>query len=128
MKKSIILSLIFGFQLLISCNQKPDVDKILENQETKERIFKSIAKDHEYMTEFMETIYNNEHVIQMIMHNNMMMNNIMGNKNMMHQIMNDSIKIHNMLQMMHQKGIISNECLQSCLENMSTKNISNDKK
>ncbi|WP_428741023.1 hypothetical protein [Tenacibaculum sp.] len=127
MKKSIILLLILGSQILISCNQKPDVDKILKDQETKERIFKSIAENHEYMTEFMETMHNNEHAMQMMMNNNMMMNNMMGNKNMMHQMMNDSTKMHNMLQMMHQKGIISNTCFQSCMENMSTKKTSDNK-
>ncbi|TDQ21949.1 hypothetical protein [Tenacibaculum caenipelagi] len=128
MKKSIILLIILVSQILISCNPKPDIDKILKDQETKERIFKSIAEDHEYMTEFIKTMHNNEHAMQMMMHNDMMMNNMMGNKNIMHQIMNDSIKIRNMLQIMHQKGIISNECLQSCMKNMSTKKISDDKK
>ncbi|MDE1207932.1 hypothetical protein [Tenacibaculum larymnensis] len=123
MKKSIILLLALGIQILVSCNSKPDVEKLLKEHETKSEIFKAITENHDYMTEFMETAHNNEHAMQMMMNKGVMMNNMHGNKNMMHQIMNDSTQVDKMLQMMHQRGMINYECIQSCMKKMNSKEV-----
>ena len=139
MKKSIIFLLVTGMLTAISCNQKPDVNKMLENQETKKEIFNAIADNHDYMMEFMETMQNSEHAMQMMQGNKMMMHKMMrgngmqmmindstmmksmiGNKNMMRQMMQhmvaDSTEINSMMQMMHQKGMMTSECMQSCMK------------
>ena len=139
MKKSILLFLVVGMLTMYSCNQKPDVNKMLENQETKNEIFNAITENHDYMMGFMETMQNSEHAIQMMQENKMMkgkrmqmmmsdstmMKNMMGNKNimmnMMRQMMTDTTQMNTMMQMMHQKGMMSNECMQSCRKMMNKK-------
>lgn len=151
MKKSIILLLIIGLLTIYSCDQKPDVSKMLENQEIKNEIFKTIADNQDYMMGFMETMQNSEHAMQLMQGNKMMMGNMMkgqgmqmmmddstmmksmmGNKimmrNMMHQMMSDSTHMNSMMQMMNQKGMMSNECMQSCMKMMHQKGTMNEKK
>tara|TARA_R110002049_G_scaffold55337_3_gene153601 strand:- start:2745 stop:3164 length:420 start_codon:yes stop_codon:yes gene_type:complete len=139
MKKSIILLSVIGLLTLGSCNQKPDVTKMLENQATKTEIFNAITESHDYMTGFMETIQNSERAMQMMQENKMMkgkrmqmmmndstmMKRMMGNKNimqhMMQHMMKDSTSMNSMIRMMHQKGMMTDKCMQSCMKIINKK-------
>lgn len=116
-----------GMILICSCNQKPDVNAFIVNQEIKNEIFKNIAENHGYMHGFLETVQMNEHTMQMMQGNkikgNIMMNGMMGNCNMMHsmmeQMITNSTKMMCTMQMVHQNGMISEECQHSCMEMMN---------
>lgn len=82
---------ILGFIILGSCSQKIEVIKLLDNSETRSEIFEAIARDHDRMASFMESIQGN------------------------HMMMGK------MIQMMNLEGIMSNECMQAMQEIMSDK-------
>ena len=146
MKKLNILWSVIGLLTLVSCNQKPDVNKMLENQETKTEIFNAIVDNHDYMMGFMETMQNSDQAMQMMQYDKMMkgkrmqmmmkdstmMKSMMGNKNMMHNMMQhmmtDSTQMNSMMQMMHQKGMMSNECMSSYMKKMHQKGMMNTMK
>ncbi|HZJ19748.1 MAG TPA: hypothetical protein VFD35_05260 [Pricia sp.] len=146
MKNLSIVYILFGLLILSGCNQKTDTSALLKNQETKNEIFKAITNNDDYMAGFMETMQNNEHAMRMMQGNKMMMGNMMkgkgmqmmmqdssmakgmmGNKNMMHsmmqQMMADSTQMNGMMQIMHQNGIMSKECWQSCMKMMGKRNM-----
>lgn len=131
---------------LNSCNKKQDVNAMLQNQETKSEIYKTIADTPDYMEGFMETLQNNKQAMQMMrenqmfrrnmmngkgmqmmMNDSMMMQNMMGNNNMRNQMMqnmmNDSTQMNTMMKMMHQQGMMNYECMQSCMKMMNKKGM-----
>jgi transcriptional regulator of aromatic amino acid metabolism len=118
--------------------QKPDINSLLESQETKNEIFKTIIDNNDYMMEFMESMQNSENAMQLFQGNKKMMGKMMKGKGMqmmmndstmirgmMRQIMNDSTQMNSMMQMMHQKRMMSNECMQSCMQMMHQKRMMN---
>lgn len=137
MKKSIILLLVIGVLALNSCNLNPNVNKMLENQATKTEIFNAITNNHYYMMGFIETMQKSEHAMQMMRENKMMkdkimqimmndttmMTSMMGNKNMMQKMMQkmmkDSTQMNSMMRMMHQKGMMTEQCMHSCMKMMN---------
>lgn len=110
MKKSIILLLVIALLTVVSCNKKQDVSDMLKNQETKKEIFNAIVDNHDYMMDFMETMQNNEHVMQMMQENKIMMGHMMKGKGML-MMMTDSTQMKTMKLMMHQKGMMCNQCM-----------------
>lgn len=138
MKKTIISLLVIGLLTMYSCMQKPDINSLLESQETKNEIFKTIIDNNDYMMEFMESMQNSENAMQLFQGNKKMMGKMMKGKGMqmmmndstmirgmMRQIMNDSTQMNSMMQMMHQKRMMSNECMQSCMKMMHQKRMMN---
>ena len=61
------------FWTLNSYGQSEDVNKLLENQETRTEIFNSILNNHALMTEFIHAMNNNDHAMMMMKENNSMM-------------------------------------------------------
>jgi hypothetical protein len=140
MKKLILFSLAAITLLWMGCGQQADVNSILKNAESKDKIFTAILEDHELMTEFMTKMMSNEHAMMMMKGNHDMMGKMMDGGNMM-QMMNDSPDMmHNMMsgmmkdgqmmghmmQMMNQEGMMSNECMQSCTKMMADKGMKMD--
>lgn len=143
MKNPILVLTMLTLLIMSGCNKKQDVNAMLENSETKNEIFNAIASNHDYLMGFMENIQNNQHAMQMIkgdkkmmehmgqgremqmmMNDSTMMKTMMGQESMksaMMQIMNDSTSMNRMMQMMHKEGIMSNECMQSCMKMMNKK-------
>jgi len=58
--------------------QSDDVNKLLENQETRTEIFNSILNNHELMTDFIHAMNNNSHAMMMMQQNSTMMGNQTG--------------------------------------------------
>lgn len=108
--------------ILTSCGQQADVKTLLSNQDSKEAIFESIVGDHELMTEFLAEMIGNEHAMMMMKGDQGMMKNMMGGSNMM-EMMKDGKMMGNMMKMMHEQGMMSEECMQSCMKMMGDKGM-----
>lgn len=131
---TIILSMI-GLVSLNSCTQETNPQAVLENPETRTEVFNDIAQNDDYMTEFMENMHNNPQAMQMMQGEGMqmmikdstMMKNMMDNKPMMNSMMNrminDGKMMGTMMKMMHEKGMMSEDCMESCSKMMGEKGM-----
>lgn len=125
-----------GLLSLNSCKQETDPQALMDNPETRTEVLNAISQNDDYMTEFMESMHNNPHTMQM-MHGNknimgsmmkgkgmqMMMKDSMMMKNMMHGMMNDGKMMGSMMEMMHEKGMMSEDCMKSCKKIMAEKGM-----
>ena len=137
MKKLVFLSLLAVTLSMTSCTQQADVNTILENAETKDKVFSAILDNHELMTEFMNKMMSNEHAMMMMQGNKDMMGMMMKGGDMMQMMQSNPEMMHNMMtgmmqdgkmmahmmQMMNQEGMMSDECLQSCTQMMKDKGM-----
>ena len=140
MSNPVLILTIFFAGILGGCSQNTDVNALLQNPDTKQEVFSTIAGDHQTMMDFMNTMMDNEHAMMMMKGNEkmrgMMMNqgNMMSmmkdNPDMMHNMMSGMMKDGNMMsdmmQMMQQQGIMSEECMQSCMKMMADKGMNMD--
>ena len=140
MKRSILFSLATIALLLMGCTQQADVSTMLNNGESKDKVYSAILDDHEMMTEFMGRMMSNEHAMMMMKGDQKMMGMMMGEgdmmkmmkdkpemmNNMMGEMMKDGKMMGNMMQMMQQEGMMSEECMQSCMKMMKDKGMSMD--
>ena len=100
------LPIIFSIMVIVTLNsytQKTDTNVMLQDSKTRTEIFTTITENQDYMTEFMENMQNSQHAMQMME----------GNQKMM----------GNMMKMMHENGIMSEDCLQSCIKMMGDKGM-----
>ncbi|QHI36576.1 hypothetical protein IMCC3317_19390 [Kordia antarctica] len=142
MRTLVIIFSIIGLITLNSCKQETDVKAMLQNSETRSEVIKTIAENHDFMTEFMENMQGNNHAMQMMqgnkkmmgtmmqgegmqmmMKDSAMMKQMMGNKQMMHSMMNDGKMMEKMMKMMHEKGMMSEDCMESCTKMMGEKGM-----
>lgn len=136
MKTRIILLSAIWLLSLNSCKQNTDPKAMLENSETRTELITDILNNHNYMTEFMESMQGNDHAMQMMQGNKkmigskyqdsemqMMMKDSMMMKNMMQGMMKDGNMMGNMMNMMHKNGMMSKECMQSCMKMMNDKGM-----
>jgi len=137
MKKSILFSIAAITLLWVGCGQQADVNALLKNAQTKDQVFAAIIGNHEMMTEFMGKMMSNEHAMMMMKGNTDMMSGMMGDGNMMKMMKDHPDMMHNMMsgmmkdgkmmghmmQMMNQEGMMSEECVQSCMKMMSDKGM-----
>ncbi|MCB0535368.1 MAG: hypothetical protein KDD14_24385 [Saprospiraceae bacterium] len=140
MKKSLLIALAALSLSWIACNQQVHVESMFKNPETKDKVFTAILDDHELMTEFMTKMMSSEHAMMMMTGNQDMMGKMMGNGNMMkmmkdnpdmmHSLMGDMVKdgkmMEHMMTMMNSEGMMSDECMQSCMKMMGDKGMSMD--
>jgi hypothetical protein len=134
MKVVIFFVSILGVLILNSCNQKAGVSAILENPKSRAEIFDSIANNEAYMTEFIIKIHGHEMMaggseMQMMTKDSMMTKNSMHgtmiNSGMMQSMMGEMIKDRTtmaaMMQVMQERGMISDECMQASMKMMESK-------
>lgn len=132
---TIILSMI-GLVSLNSCTQETNPQAVLENPETRTEVFNDIAQNDDYMTEFMESMHDNQHAMQMMQGNKKMMSSMMQGEgmqmmmkdstmmhSMMDGMMNDGKMMGTMMKMMHEKGMMSEDCMESCSKMMGEKGM-----
>ena len=100
MRTITIILLAMGLISLSSCEQKTDPNAMLENSQTRTELFDAIASNHSYMTQFMDNMQTNDHAMQMMQGNQKMMGHMMQGGGMM--------------QMMHENGMMSEDCMESC--------------
>ena len=112
MKTLVIIFSVFCLLALNSCAQKTDVKAMLQDSEKRNEIFSEIVSDSIMMTSFMETMQNSMNAMRMMRGNRMMMGHMMK-ENGMNMMMKDSIMMGNMMQMMHKKGMLSKNCMDS---------------
>ncbi len=137
MKKLILFSFVAMTALWVGCGQQADVNTMLKNADSKDKIFSAIVSDHELMTEFMGKMMSNEHAMMMMKGDHDMMGKMMDDGNMMkmmkdkpemmHGMMSDMMKdgkmMGHMMQMMGEEGMMSEECMQSCTKMMADKGM-----
>ncbi|NNE77626.1 MAG: hypothetical protein HKN31_11205 [Pricia sp.] len=136
MKTTTLIFLMIGLFALNGCNQKTDVNAMLDNSETRSEIFDAIANNHKYMTGFMDNMQESDHAMQMMQGNSKMMGNMMQGggmqmmmkdsmmmKNMMQNMMKDGKMMGNIMQMIHEKGMMSEDCMESCMKMMGDKGM-----
>tara|TARA_R110002049_G_scaffold191337_1_gene360269 strand:+ start:30529 stop:31038 length:510 start_codon:yes stop_codon:yes gene_type:complete len=136
MRTTAIILLAIGLTSLSSCNQKTNPSAMLENSETRTELFDAIARDQNYMTEFMDNMQDNDHAMQMMKGNQKMAGNMMQGggmqmmmqdstmmKNMMQSMMKDGKMMGNMMKMMHEKGMMGEDCMESCKKMMADKGM-----
>lgn len=103
MKTATLIFLTIGLFALNGCNQKTDVNAMLDNSETRSEIFDAIANNHSYMTGFMENMQESDHAMQMMQGNNKMMGGMMKGDGMQ-MMMKDSTMMKKMMQSMMKDG------------------------
>jgi len=149
----IFLSIIIAGLTLTACNNNisSNTEELLKDPEKREEIMNAIASDHQMMNSMMEHMMKNDHAMQMMGDNHRMMKHMMGvmkdssvanmtMENMMGMMRSDSTMQHkmmgmmsqnkgmmrNMMQKMHAKGMMSSECMQSCMQNMNNMHMNED--
>lgn len=128
--------LAIGLFSLTSCKQETNTQALMENPETRTEVFNAISKNHDYMTEFMESMHDNQHAMQMMQGNKKMMSSMMQGEgmqmmmkdstmmhSMMDGMMNDGKMMGTMMKMMHEKGMMSEDCMESCSKMMGEKGM-----
>ena len=127
--------------LTISCNNSVNIDQLLQNETSRQQVFEKIAANHEMMTGFMEVMMNDEHAKMMMKGHDGMKKMMMGDGNMMKMMKDNPDMMHNMMsgimkdgkmmghmmEMMNQEGMMSEECMQSCMKMMGDKGMDMDK-
>ncbi len=127
-----LIAAVLGLFLISSCNNGVSVDQVLQDETARKQLFGKVVSDHEMLTEMMNTMMSNEHA-QMMMKGNEGMKNMMmegadmmgmmkGKPEMMHKMMSSMMKdkdmMTHMMKMMKDQGMMSEECMQSCMEMM----------
>ena len=136
MKTLLIVLSAVGLLSLNSCKQETNTPALMENPETRTEVFNAISKNHDYMTEFMESMHDNQHAMQMMQGNKKMMSSMMQGEgmqmmmkdstmmhSMMDGMMNDGKMMGTMMKMMHEKGMMSEDCMESCSKMMGEKGM-----
>ncbi len=136
MKTLLIVLSAVGLLSLNSCKQETNTQALMENPETRTEVFNAISKNHDYMTEFMESMHDNQHAMQMMQGNKKMMSSMMQGEgmqmmmkdstmmhSMMDGMMNDGKMMGTMMKMMHEKGMMSEDCMESCSKMMGEKGM-----
>ena len=136
MKTLLIVLSAVGLLSLNSCKQETNPQALMENPETRTEVFNAISKNHDYMTEFMESMHDNQHAMQMMQGNKKMMSSMMQGEgmqmmmkdstmmhSMMDGMMNDGKMMGTMMKMMHEKGMMSEDCMESCSKMMGEKGM-----
>ncbi len=144
------LALIISMVTLVtfsSMGQNTDVDKLLQNTESRDVIFNTILNDNDLMIDFMKTMKQNKHAMMMMQNNQMpnqskemgmgdkkpmmdsgaMMKKMQNNPEMMKKMMSnmmtmcehDSTMRNNMANMMSKHP----EMMQMCMEKMHKSNM-----
>ena len=139
MRTTMIILMAVGLISLSSCEQKTDTKVVLENSETRTKLFDAIASNHDYMTEFMGNMQGNDHAMQMMQGNQKIMGNMMGGQgiqmmlndslmsmNMMQSMMKNGIMMNHMMQNMHKEGMMSEDCMNSSIMMMNDKGMNMD--
>jgi len=137
MKTLVIILSAIGLLSLNSCKQETDPQALMENPETRTEVFNTIMENQDYMTELMSQMQNSEQAMQMMQGNKkmmgymmqgegmqmMMMDNKQMRHSMMSQMMNKEKMMGPIMIMMQEKGIMSEDCMQSSMKMMSDKGM-----
>lgn len=126
MKRNFLIIALIGLLTLFGCNQNRDVDSMLANKDTREEIFNSITDNPEYMSSFRDYMQENKQNSGMMMGGSMNgmnrrggMMNMKDSTAMMQSFMNNPQMMSNMIQMMHTRGMMSDECMNKAMANMN---------
>ncbi|MBC2838593.1 hypothetical protein [Robiginitalea sp. SC105] len=131
MKTAGLIFLFIAISFMNSCNTPQDAQGLLENPELRGELMNHMAANDTYMMEFMDKLQDSEHGMQMMMGNQRMMDHMMGGEGMQ-RMMQDSTRMNRMMsammsdpemmgammQMMHGKGMLSEDCMHTGMQMM----------
>ena len=136
MKTLVIILSTIGLLSFSSCKQDTNPHALMDNPETRSEIFNTITQNDDYMANFIESIQDNPHTMQMMQGNKKMMGSMMQGDgmqmmmkdstmmhSMMNGMMNDGKMMGKMMKMMHEKGMMSEDCMESCKKMMGEKGM-----
>src|SRR5699024_7791204 len=109
-------SILFIFTLtclmsLSGYSQETDIQSMLQDQENRGKVYQTIMEDQTYMKEFMQEMHQNKQAMQMMEGNEQMKQKMHGQK--MEGMMQNPEMMQNMMRMMHQKGMLSDDCMKA---------------
>ena len=115
--------LLAGLFLLVACSSP---EQVLQNEQSRQQLYESIASDREMMQEFMNVAMSDQHapmMHDMMMADSTRMMHMMQNQPQMRQfmmsgMMRDSQMMGHMMEMMHQQGMMADECWQAFQQRM----------
>lgn len=115
--KIAILLIMTGF--FTACQQPQSAEQVLSDETQRKEAMQTIANNHEMMMEMMDVMMNSEHGTMMMSDNKEMMGMMMDNQ----QMMQDMVKgnpgmMKGMMDMMHQKGMMNDECYKNGMNMM----------
>ena len=136
MKKLAITLSAFGLIVLSSCAQQSSVKSMLENPAKRQEVIQTIVQNSEYKKEFMGVAMGNNGAMPMMkgkenrmdsMMNGDQMKMMMKDSTMMHSMMDGMMKdpkmMGTMMSKMHDKGMMSKDCMKSCKTMMEGKGM-----
>ena len=114
------------------CNQRTEVNEMLDDPRTRNEIYSEIVNNHQLMTEFMKKIRSNEHGMTMMegydrgmmdmenMHEtaSMFMQDSVACDHLTDSIMNHHEVMEMMLNKMHNRGFMDKECMEESKEKL----------
>lgn len=124
MQRNVLIIVVAGLMTLLGCNQKQEVTSMLENEATRTEIFGSISNNPEYLKSFRNYMQEHHGNSQMMMDGSKGMNRRGGMMNMKdstamtHSLMNNPKMMSNMIQMMHTKGLMNDDCMTQAMSHM----------
>jgi hypothetical protein len=110
MKTLAIILFITPFWIMNGLAQEKKVEDLLNDEETRSEIFKTILNNHQLMVDFMEAMRDNDHAMMMMQRNPGMM----GNSSMGGMKMNNE---HQMMQMKNENSEAMNQMMGIMKEN-----------
>lgn len=136
MKTQVIILAAIGLFSLNSCMQETNPLALMATHESRNELYNAIAQNDSYMTEFMANLQNEENAMKMMQDNNKIIGAMKHGENMqmtmqdstamhamMATMMNDGKMMGTMMKMMHEKGIMSENCMESCKNMMGEKGM-----
>ena len=122
---------IIGLLTLSGCQGKVDPKQVLEKENSRQEVFQAILDNHDYMTDFMNVMQNNDHAMTMMQGNQMMMGHMMQDSSMvntmMQKMLSNKTMMAHMMQMMTNKGMMSKDCMDNSMSMMHGNMMDNSK-
>lgn len=130
MKNLLFIFALMCFTALSSYGQGTNIKDMLQNQENRDEVYQTIMQDQAYMKEFMQQMHQNKKAMKMMDDNKGMEPMMKGHKmdgmmqdstsmdNMMQSMMQNPEMMQKMMRMMHQKGMMSDDCMKASMMKM----------
>jgi len=114
------------------CRLQPAPHEVLSDAASRQEVFEAISRNPEYMTGFMEVMSKDDQALGMMQGNRHMMGAMMRHTNMsemmrdsvwsgqmMSHLMQDPAMMTRMMQMMHARGMMNTDCMQSFMQQLN---------
>lgn len=126
MKKVLLIFTLSCIAIVSSYGQEIDIQSMLQDQQNRDKVYQTIMEDQTYMKEFMQQMRQNKQAMQMMnkkqdkksMMQGQQMQGMMQDSTSMNQMMQNPEMMQQMMRMMHQKGMMSDDCMKAGMKKM----------